>query len=63
VEDLDPERALLRAARAALSGPMAEPTLDGLNAALKRLLRPEEIRVLVVGEPPVPVPGAIVLQD
>ncbi len=63
VEGMDPERSLLRAARAALSGPVAEPTLEGVNALLKRLLKPDEIRVLVVGEPPAPLPGATVLKD
>ena len=60
---MDPEQSLLRAARAALSGPVAEPTLEGVNALLRRLLKPEEIRILVVGEPPAPLPGATVLKD
>ncbi|MBK8726395.1 MAG: insulinase family protein [Holophagaceae bacterium] len=63
VEGLDAERVLLRAARTAIRGPVAEPTLEGVNAILKRLLRPEEIRILVVGGGAKALPGATVLKD
>jgi hypothetical protein len=37
---------------------MPEPTLEGVNAALKQLLRTEDVRVLVVGQPRPAIPGA-----
>jgi hypothetical protein len=58
VEAQDPERRLLREARARLRGAMPEPTLEGVNAALKQLLRTEDVRVLVVGQPRPAIPGA-----
>ncbi|MFN8011012.1 MAG: hypothetical protein U0P81_06370 [Holophagaceae bacterium] len=63
VEALDPETRLLREARAAVAGATPEPTREGVNALLRRLLRPEEIRVLVVGDPKAPLPGAVDLKD
>ncbi len=63
LEDLDPEQALQRQARALLHGPAPEPAAEAVNAALRRLLRPEEIQVLVVGDPRPPLAGAKELKD
>lgn len=63
IEALDPERLLLRQARALLHGPSREPVLDAVNAALRRLLRPEEVLVVVAGDPRPPVAGAKELKD
>lgn len=63
VEALDPETRLLREARAAVAGAAPEPTREGVNALVRRLLRPEEIRVLVVGDPKAALDGAVELKD
>lgn len=63
VEALDPETRLLREARAAVAGAAPGPTREGVNALLRRLLRPEDIRVLVVGDPKAALGGAVELKD
>lgn len=63
LEDLDPERSLQRQARALLHGAAPEPTLGAVNAILRRLLRPEVLHLLVVGDPRPALAGAKELKD